>query len=57
MLEWLNIDPEAWLDTAQNYNKNYYCVVSSREWSLLFKSTSKYTPEVALDANIVNKTE
>lgn len=31
ILERLNIDPEAWLDTVQNYNKNYYTVVGTRE--------------------------
>ncbi|MCU7865236.1 MAG: transposase [Candidatus Thiodiazotropha sp. (ex Lucinoma borealis)] len=31
ILERLNIDPEAWLDTVKNYNKNYYNIVGTRE--------------------------
>ncbi|MES9851979.1 MAG: alpha-amylase family glycosyl hydrolase [Candidatus Thiodiazotropha sp. L084R] len=30
ILERLSIDSEAWLDTVQNYNKNYYTVVGTR---------------------------
>ena len=33
ILERLNIDPEAWLDSVQNYSKNYYTVVGTREAS------------------------
>ena len=33
ILERLNIDSEAWLDTVQNYNKHYYTVVGTREAS------------------------
>ena len=33
ILERLNIDPEAWLDSVQNYSKNYYTVVGPREAS------------------------
>ncbi|MEJ2612963.1 MAG: transposase, partial [Candidatus Thiodiazotropha sp.] len=31
ILERLNINPEAWLDTVKNYNKNYYNIVGTRE--------------------------
>ena len=30
ILERLNINPETWLDSVQNYNKNYYTVVGTR---------------------------
>ena len=33
ILERLNIDPEAWLNSVQNYSKNYYRVVGTREAS------------------------
>ncbi|MCU7865540.1 MAG: hypothetical protein KZQ92_16360 [Candidatus Thiodiazotropha sp. (ex Lucinoma borealis)] len=31
ILERLNINPEAWLDTIQNYNKNFYGVVGTKK--------------------------
>jgi REP element-mobilizing transposase RayT len=31
ILERLNINPEAWLDTVQNYNNNFYNVVGTRK--------------------------
>ncbi|MES9851103.1 MAG: transposase [Candidatus Thiodiazotropha sp. L084R] len=31
ILERLNIDPEAWLDSVKNYGKNYYTVIGTRE--------------------------
>jgi putative transposase len=31
ILERLNINPEAWLDTVKHYNKNYYNIVGTRE--------------------------
>ena len=33
ILERLNIDPDAWLDSVQSYSKNYYTVVGTREAS------------------------
>ncbi|MCG7985318.1 MAG: transposase [Candidatus Thiodiazotropha lotti] len=33
ILERLNIDSEAWLDSVQNFSKNYYTVVGTREAS------------------------
>ena len=33
ILERLNIDPEAWLDSVQSYSKNYHTVVGAREAS------------------------
>lgn len=33
ILERLNIDPEAWLDSVQTFTKNYYLVVGTREAS------------------------
>jgi hypothetical protein len=31
ILELLNIDPEAWLDSVKNYGKNYNTVIGTRE--------------------------
>jgi hypothetical protein len=31
ILERLNIDPEAWLDSVKNYGKNYYTVIGTRK--------------------------
>jgi REP element-mobilizing transposase RayT len=31
ILERLNIDPEAWLNSVKNYGKNYYTVIGTRE--------------------------
>ncbi|MEW8554009.1 MAG: hypothetical protein AB2593_18725 [Candidatus Thiodiazotropha sp.] len=31
ILERLNIDPEAWLDSVKNYGKNYNTVIGTRE--------------------------
>ncbi|MEW8131756.1 MAG: alpha-amylase family glycosyl hydrolase [Candidatus Thiodiazotropha endolucinida] len=40
ILERLNIESEAWLDSVQNYDKNHYTVVGAREASRKFSQAS-----------------
>jgi REP element-mobilizing transposase RayT len=39
ILERLNIDPDAWLNSVKNYDKNYYTVIGTREGIKQFSRT------------------